>query len=48
MAQLMLGKDVNESLAARVREKVQEAENKGVIPGLLIIRVGERESDLSY
>lgn len=48
MAQLMLGKDVNESLADRVREKVQKAENKGVIPGLLIIRVGERESDLSY
>ena len=48
MAQLMLGKDVNESLADRIREKVQEAENEGVIPGLLIIRVGERESDLSY
>ena len=48
MAQLMLGKDVNESLADRIREKVQEAENEGVIPGLLIIRVGERKSDLSY
>ncbi len=48
MAQLMLGKDVNESLADRIREKVQEAEKKGIIPGLLIIRVGEKESDLSY
>lgn len=48
MAQLMLGKDVNESLSDRIREKVQEAEKKGIIPGLLIIRVGEKESDLSY
>lgn len=48
MAQLMLGKDVNESLADRIREKAQEAEKKGIIPGLLIIRVGEKESDLSY
>ena len=48
MAQLMLGKDVNESLADRIREKIAEAEKTGVVPGLLIIRVGEKESDLSY
>lgn len=48
MAKLMLGKEVNESLLARVAAKVSAAKEKGVTPCLMIIRVGEKAGDLSY
>lgn len=48
MAQLLLGKEVNEAINARVKRQTEELEKRGIVPTLRIIRVGEKESDLSY
>lgn len=48
MAELMLGKEVNVSLAGKITEKMDRASRLGISPCLEIIRVGERPGDLSY
>lgn len=48
MAKLMSGREVNEALMARAAAKVSAAKERGVVPTLLIIRVGEKPGDLSY
>lgn len=48
MAKLLLGKEVNAAINSRVSEKVAALRERGIIPALGIIRVGEREDDLSY
>ncbi len=48
MAKQLLGKEVTAALNAKIKEKVAALQAKGVNPTLGIIRVGEREDDLSY
>lgn len=48
MAKQLLGKEVTAALNARIKEQVAALQAKGVNPTLGIIRVGEREDDLSY
>ncbi len=48
MAKQLLGKEVNASLNERIKSEVQALKERGIEPCLGIIRVGEREDDLSY
>lgn len=48
MAKLLLGKEVNEKLNARIIAKCEALKEKGVQPTLGIIRCGQRPDDLSY
>ena len=48
MARKLLGKEVNEALNARIREKVARLSEAGIIPTLCIIRVGDNPQDISY
>ncbi len=48
MAKRLLGKEVNEALVVALQERTAALRNKGVVPTLGIIRLGENPSDLSY
>ena len=48
MAEFLMGKAVAEAINARTAKAVEELKEKGVIPTLCIVRVGERPDDLSY
>ena len=48
MAKLLLGKEVNEKLNARIIEQCNALKAQGVQPTLAIVRCGERPDDLSY
>ena len=48
MAQKLLGKEVNETLNQRIRDKVAALCEKGITPTLCTIRVGEDPGDISY
>ncbi len=48
MAKLLLGKEVTDALNAKLQERTAALREKGVVPTLGIVRVGEDPSDLSY
>ena len=48
MAKKLLGKEVNEALVASLQARTAALREKGVVPTLGIIRLGENPSDLSY
>ena len=48
MAKLLLGKEVNEKLNARIIADCEALKARGVQPTLAIVRCGERPDDLSY
>ena len=48
MAKQLLGKEVTAALNERIKGNVAKLKEKGIQPTLGIIRVGEREDDLSY
>ena len=48
MAKRLLGKEVNEALVASLQTRSAALREKGVVPTLGIIRLGENPSDLSY
>ncbi len=48
MARQLLGKEVTSALNEKIKSQVAVLKEKGVEPTLGIIRVGEREDDLSY
>ena len=48
MANLLLGKDVAASLSEKLQLRVSALKEKGIVPTLAIIRVGENAGDLSY
>ena len=48
MAKLLLGKEVTDALNANLQTRTAALRDKGVVPTLGIIRVGENPSDLSY
>ena len=48
MAKQLLGKEVNEALVASLKNRTTALQEKGIVPTLGIIRLGENPSDLSY
>ena len=48
MAQLLLGKEVNEAIVADLQVRIRALRSQGITPTLAILRVGENASDLSY
>ena len=48
MAKQLLGKEVTDALNANLQERTAALREKGIVPTLGIIRVGENPSDLSY
>ena len=48
MAELLLGAPVANALTERLATKVASLSDRGIVPTLAIVRVGEREDDLSY
>ena len=48
MAILMLGKEVTASLNERIRARAEALAEKGILPQLAIVRVGENGGDISY
>ena len=48
MAELLKGAPVTKALNEKMAAKVVELQGKGITPTLAILRVGEREDDLSY
>jgi len=48
MAQLLKGAPVAEAIDARTAQDVERLSQKGVTPKLAILRVGDKDSDLSY
>lgn len=48
MAKHLLGKEVTAAMNERIKAQVAELQERGITPTLGIIRVGEREDDLSY
>ena len=48
MAKLLLGKPVIDSLREELKGRIAALEERGVKPGLAIVRVGARPDDLTY
>ena len=48
MAKLLLGLPVADALTEALSQRVEELAKRGVTPTLAIVRVGERDDDLSY
>ncbi len=48
MARLLKGKDVVDNLNIELTKQVSKLNDKGIIPTLAILRVGERPDDISY
>ena len=48
MAKQLLGKEVNADMNEQIIDRVNALKEKGVVPTLGIIRVGEKDADLSY
>ncbi len=48
MAKLLLGKEVTDALNADLQKRTAALREKGIVPTLGIIRIGEDPSDLSY
>lgn len=48
MAKQLLGKEVTAAINEKIRADVEKLTKKGITPALGIIRVGEREDDMSY
>ena len=48
MAKQLLGKEVTDALNANLQQRTAALREKGVVPTLGIVRVGENPSDLSY
>ena len=48
MAKLLLGKEVTDALNADLKNRTDALRQKGIIPTLAIVRLGEDPSDMSY
>lgn len=48
MSEILKGKAVADAISEKVSAEVVKLKEKGIIPTLAIVRVGEREDDLSY
>ncbi len=48
MAKLFLGKEVTDALNLRLSERATALKNRGLVPTLALIRIGEEPGDLAY
>ena len=48
MAKLLNGKEVANSISKQLLTKIEKLKAKGITPTLAIVRVGERQADISY
>lgn len=48
MANLLLGKEVSDALSQQLQLRVTALKEKGIVPTLAIVRLGENPGDLSY
>ena len=48
MAEILKGKPVADAMNEELAPRIEACKAKGVTPTLAIIRVGERDDDLSY
>lgn len=48
MAEILKGKPVADAITAETKEEVEKLKQNSIIPTLAILRVGERDDDLSY
>ncbi|MDD2427468.1 MAG: tetrahydrofolate dehydrogenase/cyclohydrolase catalytic domain-containing protein [Eubacteriales bacterium] len=48
MAQVLLGKEVADVLTEELADRVAKLKDKGIVPSLAIVRLGEEPDDLSY
>lgn len=48
MAKLLKGKEVADAITLDLKNRCQELINKGITPTLAILRVGEKDGDISY
>ncbi|MDD4324105.1 MAG: tetrahydrofolate dehydrogenase/cyclohydrolase catalytic domain-containing protein [Eubacteriales bacterium] len=48
MAQVLLGKEVADVLTEELVDRVAKLKDKGIVPSLAIVRLGEEPDDLSY
>jgi methylenetetrahydrofolate dehydrogenase (NADP+)/methenyltetrahydrofolate cyclohydrolase len=48
MAKMLLGTEVNKAIVADLQARTRALQERGIIPTLAILRVGENASDLSY
>ena len=48
MAYLLLGKEVSDALSQQLQLRVTALKEKGIVPTLAIVRLGENPGDLSY
>ncbi len=48
MAKILKGSEVTGAMNAQLNERAAALKNKGIVPTLSIIRLGEREDDLAY
>ena len=48
MGIVIKGKPVADSITAEIRTKTEELKEKGIVPVLTIVRVGERGDDIAY
>lgn len=48
MAELLLGKEVNDALCASLTARTEALRSKGITPTLALLRIGENPADLSY
>lgn len=48
MGQIIKGKPVADAISRKLIEEVHDLKFKGIIPKLVVVRVGENESDLAY
>ena len=48
MSELLLAKEVNAALNEKIKKDAEELRSKGISPKLAIVRLGEREDDISY
>ncbi len=48
MAKQLLGKEVTAAMNEKIKENISMLQSRGIVPKLGIIRVGEREDDISY
>ncbi len=48
MAEILKGKPVADAISAEVKSEAEALRSQGIVPGLMIVRVGERADDLAY
>ncbi len=48
MAEVLLGNDVSKAVNVRTQETIAKLKNKDITPSLILVRVGEKEDDLTY